>query len=611
LKQKVSDYIADFLVEQGIQHNFTVPGGGAMHLNVSFGNKQGLKNVFVQHEQSAAMAADAYSRANNRLALVCCTTGPGGTNTLTGILGAWLDSIPMLVVSGQVKYEMTVQSTGLPLRSLGDQEFDIIGVVSRMTKYACMVTDAREIKYHLQKALHLAQTGRPGPVWLDIPLNVQAAMIETDDLCSYDPVSERERLPEVSDQQIAEVIRRIREAKRPVLNCGSGIRIAGAMQELNQAMDLLGIPVVTGFNSVDLIETEHPLYVGRAGVMGDRAGNWAVQNSDLVLSVGSRLSIRQVGFDAKTWAREAFVIMVDADEAELKKPTIHVEMPIQTDARLFLQDLVAALEKQSTPKRPLFEGAQWLDICARWKREYPVVTSAHSQAPGRANLYYFMDVLSRALPKDSLTISGNGSACVASSQAFFIQSGQRFVINSGAASMGYDLPAAIGACFATGRSDVVCLSGDGSIQMNLQELQTIVHHRLPIKIFLINNEGYHSMRQTQDNLFPELPHVGIGPETGDLSFPQMKRIAEAYGIPYMSAHTNAEVPEAIEKSLATEGFVLCEIFATTDQKFEPKSATKKHPDGRLTSPPLEDLAPFLPREELESVMIIPLLGADA
>jgi acetolactate synthase-1/2/3 large subunit len=602
LKQKVSDYIADFLVEQGIGHNFTVPGGGAMHLNVSFGNKQGLENIFVQHEQSAAIAAEAYARIHNRLPLVCCTTGPGGTNTLTGVLGAWLDSIPMLVISGQVRYSSTARASGLPLRAMGDQEFDIVSVVESMTKYAEMVQDKTLIKYHLKKALYLAQSGRPGPVWLDIPLDVQGALIEPEELKDFNPCAEMEAIPCVSDEQIMQVIERIRAAQRPVLNVGNGIRITNAKQELDECVDLLNIPVVTGFNSIDTIETEHPLYIGRAGLIGDRPGNWAIQNSDLVLSVGSRLSARQVGYDVKKWARAAFVIMVDVDDAELKKPTIHVEMPIHSDARLFLRKLAAALQDH-----PIKPKAEWLTTCSLWKSNYPVVTNEHYNEQDFANVYCFMNELSTYLPEDTITVTGNGSAYVVSSQVYIIKQGQRYISNSGAASMGYDLPAAIGACFASGRKEIICLTGDGSIQMNLQELQTIVFHNLPIKIFVINNDGYHSMRQTQDNLFSECRHVGVGPETGDLSFPSIEKIASAYGIPYFSASTNAEIPEFIASVRKREGYVLGELFVKKDQRFEPKSATRKFPDGRLVSPPLEDLAPFLPREELKSLMIIPLL----
>lgn len=600
MKVKISDWIAQFLVEQGIRYNFTVPGGGAMHLNVSFGHQEGLTNIFVQHEQSAAIAAEGYFRANNELPMVCCTTGPGGTNTLTGVLGAWLDSIPMLVISGQVRYATTARAAGIPVRAMGDQEYDITPMVAHMTKYAEMIIDPKTVKYHLQKALYLATHGRPGPVWLDVPLDVQGGYIDTDEFIEFDPCKLKEVDPPVTtEEQIAIVLQKIKDAKRPVLNVGNGIHIANCVDLMRKVAEKLNIPVAVAYDSTDLMPTEHPLYVGQPGLIGDRAGNWAVQNADLVLSVGCRLSCRQVGYNVHSWAREAFVIMVDIDKYELQKPSIHVEMPIQADAKDFLEKLDASLPQALSPHE------EWLNICLEWKKNYPVVTKKQHEAEGLANAYCFLDTISRLAPEDQTIVLGNGTveACL---HAIYIKEATRLICNSGAASMGYDLPAAIGACFALGKKQVLCLSGDGSIQMNLQELQTIVFHKLPIKIFVVNNQGYHSMRQTEGNLFPEYTKVGVGPESGDLSFPEMKKIAGAYGIPYFTASSNQELPAAIEATLATEGYAMCEIYVDINQKFEPKSATKRLPDGTLVSPPLEDLAPFLPREELEKIMIIPM-----
>ena len=362
---------------------------------------------------------------------------------------------------------------------------------------------------------------------------------------------------------------------------------------------LQNIPVAVAFDSTDLMPTADPLYVGQPGLLGDRPGNWAIQNSDLVLSVGCRLGCRQVGYNVHSWAREAFVIMVDIDKYELQKPSIHVEMPIQADAKDFLEQLDLALEQ------PLEPHQEWLDICQGWKKNYPVVMEKHYNKEGLANAYCFLNEVSRRAAEDQLIVLANGTveACL---HAIYIKEHTRLICNSGAASMGYDLPAAIGGCFANGKKTTICLSGDGSIQMNLQELQTIVFHKLPIKIFVVNNQGYHSMRQTEGNLFPEYTKVGVGPESGDLSFPDMKKIAAAYGIPYFSAKSNPEIPDVIDEVMATDGYAMCEIFVDTNQKFEPKSATKRLEDGTLVSPPLEDLAPFLPREELEKIMIIPM-----
>lgn len=599
MKVKIADWMAQYLVDQGIKYNFTVPGGGAMHMNVAFGHQEGLKNIFVQHEQSAAIAAESYFRATNELPMVCCTTGPGGTNTLTGVLGAWLDSIPMIIISGQVRYATTARAAGIPVRAMGDQEYDITPLVAHMTKYAEMIIDPKMVKYHLQKALYLAKHGRPGPVWLDVPLDVQGGYIDPEEFVEFDENEIKEQIPVVDEKTIATVIDKVKKAKRPVLNVGSAIHSTNTLQLMRKVAEKLGIPVAVAFDACDLMPHDNDLFVGMPGLLGDRAGNWAIQNADLVLSVGCRLSCRQVGYNVKNWAREAYVIMVDIDKYELIKPSIHVEMPVQADAKDFLEKLDRALQK------PLERHSEWLTICQEWKQNYPVVQKKHYSKDGLANAYCFLNEISHRAKEDQYIVLGNGTveACM---HALYIKEHTRVICNSGAASMGYDLPAAIGCCFAIGKKDTVCLTGDGSIQMNLQELQTIVFHKLPIKIFVVNNQGYHSMRQTEGNLFPEYTKVGVGPESGDLSFPEMKKIAEAYGIPYMAAKSNEEIPDAVDKMLNMQGYAMCEIFVDINQKFEPKSATRKLEDGTLVSPPLEDLAPFLPREELEKIMIIPM-----
>lgn len=600
MKVKIADWIAQYLVEQGIRYNFTVPGGGAMHLNVAFGHQEGLKNIFVQHEQSAAIAAEGYFRATNELPMVCCTTGPGGTNTLTGVLGAWLDSIPMLIISGQIRYATTARAAGIPVRAMGDQEYDITPMVSHMTKYAEMIIEPQKVKYHIQKALYLATHGRPGPVWLDIPLDIQGGYIDPSEFVEFDQSETADELPPaVTKEMIAEVLEKIKNAKRPVLNVGSAIHSTDSVALMRRVAEKLNIPVAVAWDASDLMPHDNELFVGIPGLLGDRAGNWAVQNADLVLSVGCRLSCRQVGYNVKSWAREAYVIMVDIDKYELIKPSIHVELPIHADAREFLQMLDEAVETKLTGHE------DWIGICQGWKKNYPVVSEKHYSSEGLTNAYCFLNEVGRRAAEDQFIVLGNGTveACL---HAIHIKEHTRLISNSGAASMGYDLPAAIGCCFATDKKETICLTGDGSIQMNLQELQTIVFHKLPIKIFVVNNQGYHSMRQTEGNLFPEYTKVGIGPESGDLSFPEMKKIAAAYGIPYMSASCNKEIPDVVDRMLAAEGYAMCEIFVDINQKFEPKSATKKLPDGTLVSPPLEDLAPFLPREELEKIMIIPM-----
>ena len=606
MKQRLADYVADFLVAHGVKDVFSVVGGGAMHLNDALGHNNGLHVTYNHHEQACAIAAEAYARLENKIAAVCVTTGPGGTNALTGVVGGWLDSIPMFIISGQVRYDTTaryaLQFTGTPLRAMGDQEYDIVKSVVPMTKYAVMIEDPKTIRYHLERAWHLATTGRPGPVWIDIPVNYQGMYIETEELEGYIPTEDDSKLPPaVSEDIVKEVIEKIKKAKRPVFHAGYGIRLSGAYKEFREVADKLNIPIVTYWNAVDLVEDDYPLYTGRAGNMGDRPGNWAIQNADLILAVGTRISIRQVGYNWKTWAREAEVIMVDIDQAELKKPTLHVEMPIWADAK----DFLTKMNKLTNEK--VFGGEGWLKVCDGWKKNYPVVQPRQWEENGStANVYAFIDYLSSRLPENSLTAVSNGACCVVGNQTYHIQKGSRMANNSAVASMGYGLPAAIGTCIGGGRKDTICLEGDGSIMMNLQELQTILTNRLPIKIFLINNSGYHSIRITQTNLFNK-NFVGIGEESGDLSFPEFKKIAEAFGYKYLSASSNAEMKTVVDKALAIGGPVFTEIFTDTNQVWEPKSSTKRLPDGSLISPPLEDLAPFLPREELEKQMFIPMV----
>lgn len=611
---RLADYIASFLVDHGVTDIFSVVGGGAMHLNDAFGHHEKLKVTYNHHEQACAIAAEAYARLDNRIAAVCVTTGPGGTNALTGVVGGWLDSIPMFIISGQVRYDTTarfaLKETGAIVRAVGDQEYDIVKSVEPMTKYAVMIEDPKQIRYVLEKAWHLATTGRPGPVWIDVPVNFQGAYIGTDELEGYDPTEDDKKLPPaISKDIIQTVIAKIKNAKRPVFYAGYGIRLSGSYSAFRSVLEKLNIPVVTYWNAVDLIEDEHPLYCGRAGNMGDRPGNFAIQNADLILAVGTRISIRQVGYNWKTWARAAEVIMVDIDQGELKKPTLHVDMPIWADAKNFLEILDKVID--ANDEKPVFNKQDWLATCHTWKLNYPVVLPRHWDDNGKtANVYAFVRYLSSRLPENSLTAVSNGACCVVGNQAYVIQKGSRMANNSAVASMGYGLPAAIGTCIGGGRRETICLEGDGSIMMNLQELQTILTNHLPIKVFLINNSGYHSIRITQTNLFGHHTKVGIGPESGDVSFPEFKKIAEAFGYRYFSARSNAEMKQVVDTVLKLKGPVFTEIFTGTEQVWEPKSSTKRLADGTLISPPLEDLAPFLPREELKTNMFIPLVDEE-
>lgn len=605
---RVADYIARTLAEHGVRHVFLVTGGGAMHLNDAIGRCEGLRWVACHHEQACAMAAESYYRLTNRLAAVNVTTGPGGTNAITGVYGAWTDSLGMIVISGQVRYDTTVASTGLPLRQLGDQEVEIVKLVQPITKYAVMVDDPRTIRYHLERALHLATTGRPGPVWLDVPMNVQGAQIDPEALQPYDPAEDATALPETDlAAEAAEVLAALRRAERPVVLVGSGVRLAGAQAAMLALVERLGVPLVTAWNAHDLVPDTHPCYVGRPNTVGDRAGNFAVQNADFVLVLGCRLNIRQIGYNWQTWARAAHKVMVDIDPLELRKPTLAIDHPVHADVAAFLDALAAQL-----PLEPAPAHREYLAWCQERRVRYPVVLPEYWQTEGAVNPYCFVQALYDALPEAQIVVTGDGTACVATFQAARIKPGQRLYTNSGSAPMGYDLPAAIGACFGAEHPDgtrprVVCIAGDGSIQMNIQELQTIVTHRLPITIFVLNNGGYHSIRQTQQNYFPDNP-VGCGPESG-VGLPNFGRLAQAYGLAYNCIGAHAELEAGLRQALAADGPALCEVLIDPAQPFAPKLASRRLPDGRMVSSPLEDLQPFLSREELAENMRIPILEA--
>lgn len=605
MKVRVSDYIAEFLVQHGICQVFTVVGGGAMFLNDSLGHHPKLRCLYNHHEQASAMAAEAYARVAGKPAAVCVTSGPGAINALNGVVGAYQDSIPMLVLSGQTKSTLTVKYSGLHLRTLGNQEFDIVSALGNMVKYAEMIMDPKRIRYCLEKAYYLATHGRQGPCWLDIPVDIQGSYVETDDLQSWSIGEEAfpSSLTDV-DQAAQKVLDRWKQARRPVLYAGNGIRLAGGIAEFQKLIEYLQIPVVTCWDSIDLIATDNPLYCGRGGIMGDRAGNFAVQNSDFLLCIGTRLNIYQVGYDVKTWARAAYTVVVDIDAEELRKKTIRADYPVCADARDFITALYNETMQADIIASP--EQHKWQKQCQHWKKEYPVVTGKQYNEKGAANVYAFMDQLGRLSAKDSITVVANGSASVVGSQSYYIGTGDRFIMNCGVSSMGYGLPAAIGACVANHRDSVICVEGDGSIMMNLQELQTAVTNKLPIHLFIINNNGYHQIRQTQNNVFHD-GLVGVGPESHDLGFPEFRKISEAFGISYYSISDNEMLASTITRILRKPEMTLCEVFVSEEQKFEPKSATKRLSDGTLVSPPLEDLAPFLSREELQRNMYIPLV----
>ena len=596
---RAADYIVKTLATNGVKHVFMITGGGAMHLNDAFGLEKRLQYVCNLHEQACAMAAEGYARTAEKMAVVCVTSGPGGTNTLSGVLGQWMDSIPVLYLSGQVRFETTIASTDLPLRQLGDQEANIVDIVRPITKYAAMVTDPQLIRYHLEKAMHLAVSGRPGPVWLDIPLNVQSSSIEETNLKSYDPEEDAHTTrPGLVEEQINEVIERLSMSERPVILAGAGIRLAGAADAFYHLAERLGIPVQVAWDAIDLFPSAHPLYAGRPSTMGQRGANFIFQNADLLLSLACRLNVRQIGYTFPAVARAAYKISVDIDPAELKKPTIKIDLPINADAGEFIRTLDMRLRSKELPQK-----TAWLSWCKERIQYYPVVLPEYYRRRKPVNPYVFCDMLSERLNAQDVMVSSNGASCVIPIQVMQIKRGQRHIVNSGSAAMGYGLPAAIGACFANGRKRVICFEGDGSIQMNIQELETIAYHRLPVKIFLFNNSGYLSVRTTQNNFF-DGHLVGESTKSG-VGFPDFVKLAKAYGIPACRITSHSQFQKTIERVLDSDGPVLCDVIMDPGQSFSPRTASKRLPDGRMVSSPLEDMFPFLEEGEFLSNMIIP------
>lgn len=593
MKVKLSDYIADFLVSKGVKHAFTVTGGGAMHLNDSFGHKEGLKCIYNHHEQACAIAAEGYARLTGQVALVCVTSGPGGTNAITGVVGGWQDSIPMFIISGQVKRQTTTWSTDITLRQLGDQEFQISDVAKFMTKYSVMITEPNDIKYHLDKAWYLCNNGRKGPVWLDIPIDVQAAIIDTKSLREYDCAEDQKKeKPDFKAELASETLNRIKNAKRPVILAGTGIRLAGAYEVFNRVIKRLNIPVVTAWNAHDIMDDDNPCYAGRPGSVGTRGGNFVVQNSDLLLVLGCRMNIRQISYNYQSFAKNAYKIVVDIDEAELCKPTVSIDMPIHADVKDVVEELEHLLTEDSSRV-----GAHddWLMWCRDVNKKYPAVLEGYADKDKPLNPYLFISEFSKTWDEDERVICGNGSACVITFQAAHIKAGQRLFTNSGCAAMGYGFPAALGCAVAEAGHRVICIDGDGSFQMNIQELQTVAHNKLNIKIVILNNNGYHSIRQTQSNLF-DPPMVGVNKDSG-ISFPDMEKIAYAYDIPYVRIDAISNILSGLNKMYETDGPVICEVVVDETQYFEPKLSSKRLPDGTMVSPDIDDMYPFLKRDE--------------
>ncbi|HEY5158172.1 MAG TPA: thiamine pyrophosphate-binding protein [Anaerolineales bacterium] len=595
---RVSEFISQTLSDYGVETVFMLTGGGSMFLNHDIGSNPLIRTIFNQHEQACAMAAEGYTRVTGIPGVINVTTGPGGINALNGVYGAWTDSIPMLVISGQVKRETYLRTYDLPgLRQLGDQEADIIAMARGITKYAVTVNDPQEIRYHLEKAWQLACSGRPGPCWLDIPIDVQSSQVEPYVLKGYTPPAPDSGHSEELRRNVAMAIERLKNASRPVILAGTGVRLAGAVELFDEVVHKLGIPVTTAWTH-DLIASDDPLFCGRPGTIGTRPGNFTVQNSDVLLVLGSRLNIRQTGYTWKSFARAAFKIWVDIDPAELDKPTVRPDLPIIADAADFLHEMNRQLDEGQWDGRQ-FTG--WLAWCRERVERYPVVSKGQRLFNGRINPYHFIEMLFDQLAGDDVVVTGNATACIVPFQVAMLKPGQRLFSNSGTASMGYDLPAAIGAAVARGGKRVICLAGDGSLQLNLQELQTVVNYELPIKIFVLNNNGYLSIRSSQMGFFGAT--VGESPASG-LTFPNMLKIARAYGIPSIKIDMKGFIP-SIKKALEMPGPVLCDVLLDPEQGFEPRQSSRQLPDGRIVSAPLEDMYPFLDRAELLDNLLIP------
>lgn len=596
---KLSDYVIERVAELGVRHVFMLPGGGCMHLVDAVGRCSSIEFVCCLHEQAAAIAAEAYGQYTNRPGVVLVTTGPGGTNAVTAVASAWLDSTPMLVISGQVKRADLVGTRGV--RQMGFQEIDIVSMVKPITKYAVLIQDAQSIRFEVEKALHLASSGRPGPVWIDIPLDLQAAMIEPEKLPGYQPPSDEPRqlqpLPEPVDRAIA----LLNQAERPVMLVGNGVRLAGAEAAWFQLTELLGIPVLTTWKAMDFLDEHHPLYAGRPGSIGQRGANFAQQNSDFFLSIGARLDFGQTGYDHQNFARAARKVIVDIDQAEIDKLGSVVDVGIRADAGGFIDAVLA--RRGSVTRR---DRSAWLERVRGWRARYPVILPEYWAEPGRVNHYVLMDALSEALLPTDIVVPGSSGACSeATMQALRVKSGVRVFNSEGLGPMGFGLPAAIGGCLASGRRRTLSVDGDGGFVMNIQELETLRRLALPVKIFVLNNEGYASIRSTQNRYF-DGRLVASGPSSG-LTLPNVMRVAEAYGLRTLRIENHSQVRARVAEALAGDDPVIVEVLVPATQETKPRLLSRQLRSGGFVTKPMEDLYPFLPRDEfLENMLIAPL-----
>jgi len=588
MKQRVADIVASFLVDQGIKDVFTLTGGGAMFLNDGIASNDNINAICNHHEQACAMGAVAYAKYKNGLATAMLTTGCGATNAITGLLDAWQDNTPVIFISGQIKRKETSRNSKTNLRQFGVQEADIISIVESLTKYSVMVNEPDEILYHLERAAHLAMTGRPGPVWIDIPLDVQGFFIEIDELKHFTP--EIEATQEIKGMD--RLVKMYEKAERPIILAGNGVRLSGSVDKLREFSSKNNIPCVVSYLAVDYFEQDSPNYVGRLGIKGDRAGNFAIQNSDLIISLGSRLSVCLTGFEYELFARNSKLIVVDIDEDEHKKDTVDIDQFIHADVGNFLSKFASKI----TPKI----SGDWQNKCVHWKNKWPVYQGGYDA--DTVNMYEFTKTLSELASEDEIVVSDAGSSYYVTSQSFTFNSNKQRYITSGAqADMGFTLPAAIGTCIAANKS-VVGITGDGSFQLNIQELQTIKHYNLPVKLIVWNNNGYLSIRATQNKFF-DGRRIGTDPESG-VSFPEVEKIAKAYDLPYVKINNAAELRKKLTDVISASGPVICEVMCPENQEIVPAVSAVKNDDGSMTSKPIEDMYPFLERDEFLNEMIV-------
>jgi acetolactate synthase-1/2/3 large subunit len=595
---KLSDYVFQFAADLGVKHVFMVPGGGAMHLVDSLGRQPAIEYVCNLHEQACAIAAEAYARVTNNLGVALVTTGPGGTNAITGVAGAWLESTPCLIVSGQVKRADLKGDSGV--RQLGPQELDIVSIVRPITKYAVTVLEPDSIRYHLEKAVNLARTGRPGPVWIDIPLDVQAAQIEPSGLAGFVAPFDGARAEGSGlSNQVAQTISLLNEAERPVLLIGNGLRLAGAQEAFRQMLGHLQIPVLTTWMAADLLPDDHPLFLGKPGTVASRGANFALQNSDWLLSIGARLDFAVAGFDHSRFARAAKKTIVDIDESEIRKLRMKLDVAVCADARRFIEELLRC--RHSIQPR---DRTRWLNRCQEWKSKYPVVLPEYRRQTDYVSTYVFSEVLSEELTGDDLIIPGSSGAGIdAFWLSFKVKAGQRLFSTGGLGAMGFGIPASIGGCLASGRKRVISIDGDGGFQLNIQELETVARLNLPIKYFVLNNQGYASIRAMQRAHFRG--HVVGCDDSSGLSLPDLQKQAAAYGIAAYRVENHDRLREQLRQVLQRPGPVLCEVMTDPDQPIGPRVSSAVRADGSMVSKPLEDLWPFLERAEFLANMLIP------